>query len=154
MNEKDPCREIPENVHTDDLLTFTRTVNKSRTSRVKYGLTVLTAGLAAILALSINAYAHAYPDHADPKVGSTISVSPSLVRIWFDSALEPVFSTIMVHDANGAMVDKRDGRVDPSDPTLLEVSVPPLRPGTYRVIWDVVARDTHRTSGSYTFTIK
>lgn len=97
---------------------------------------------------------HAYPDHADPKVGSTISVAPTRVRIWFDSALEPVFSTIMVHNADGRMVDKGDGHVDASDPTLLEISLPPLPPGTYRVIWNVVARDTHRTMGNYVFTIK
>ena len=80
------------------------------------------------------AHAHAYPDHADPKVGSTVSASPSMVRIWFDSALEPAFCSIMVHIADGAMVDKRDGHVDPADPTLLEISVPPLPPGAYRVI--------------------
>lgn len=100
------------------------------------------------------AQGHAYPDHADPKVGSTLSTSPSMVRIWFDSALEPAFSSIMVHIADGAMVDKRDGHVDPSDPTLLEISVPPLPSGTYRVYWSVVARDGHRTSGDYTFSIK
>lgn len=99
--------------------------------------------------------AHAYPDHADPKVGSTVSVPPTSVRIWFDSELEPVFSTIMVHAVkDDAMVDKRDGRVDPSDPTLLEVSVPLLPPGDYRVYWSVVARDGHRTSGNFTFKIK
>ena len=102
-----------------------------------------------------NSFAHAYPDHADPKVGSTVSAAPSIVRIWFDSDLEPLFSTIMVHAAKGnAMVDKGDGRVDPSDPTLLEVSVPTLPPGSYTVIWSVVARDGHRTSGNFTFTIK
>ncbi len=101
-----------------------------------------------------SAWGHAYPDHADPKVGSTVNVSPAKVRIWFDSELEPVFSTIMVHNANNDMVDKRDGHVDAGDPTLLEVSLPPLPPGVYRVFWSVVARDTHRTSGSYTFTIK
>jgi copper resistance protein C len=100
------------------------------------------------------ALGHAYPDHADPKVGSTISIAPTRVRIWFDSALEPVFSTIMVHNADGRMVDKGDGHVDSSDPTLLEISLPPLTPGTYRVIWNVVARDTHRTMGNYVFTIK
>jgi copper resistance protein C len=100
------------------------------------------------------AHAHAYPDHADPKVGSTLSASPSMVRIWFDSALEPAFCSIMVHIADGAMVDKRDGHVNPSDPTLLEISVPLLPPGTYRVFWSVAARDGHRTSGDYTFTIK
>ncbi len=100
------------------------------------------------------AWCHAYPDHADPKVGSTISAAPALVRIWFESDLEPLFSTIFVQDAGGKKVDKGDGRVDPSDPTLLEVSLPPLPSGAYRVFWNVVARDTHRTMGDYTFTIK
>jgi len=97
---------------------------------------------------------HAFPDHADPKVGSTISVSPVRVRIWFDGNLEPLFSTIIVQDAKGKKVDKGDGRVNPVDDTLLDVSLPPLPTGTYRVIWSVVARDGHKTEGDYTFTIR
>ncbi len=97
---------------------------------------------------------HAFPDHADPKVGSTISVSPVHVRIWFDGNLEPLFSTIIVQDAKGRKVDKGDGQVNPVDDTLLDVSLPPLPPGTYRVIWSVVARDGHKTAGDYTFTIR
>jgi len=97
---------------------------------------------------------HAYPDHADPKVGATIKASPDRVSIWFDSELEPDFSTIMVHNSENTMVDNRDGRVNPSDATLLEVSVPRLPPGRYRVIWSVVARDGHRTAGDYIFSIK
>jgi methionine-rich copper-binding protein CopC len=117
--------------------------------------TIVTLFLLAVLCtLPEAARAHAFPDHSDPKVGATVTVSPEHVRIWFDSALEPAFSSIMVHSADGKMMDKRDGRVNPSDPTLLEVSVPKLPPGTYRVIWNVVARDTHRTTGDYTFTIK
>lgn len=101
------------------------------------------------------AQGHAYPDHADPKVGATIDMPPAVVRIWFDSELEPLFSSIMVHAVrDNTMVDKRDGHVDSSDPTLLEVSVPPLPPGDYMVYWSVVARDGHRTSGNYTFKIK
>jgi methionine-rich copper-binding protein CopC len=99
-------------------------------------------------------FGHAFPDHAEPKVGSTVSGAPRQVRIWFDGDLEPVFSTIVVHDANGGRVDSGDGRVDPADPTLLEVSLPSLRPGTYRVLWNVAARDGHRTQGEFTFTIK
>ncbi len=97
---------------------------------------------------------HAFPDHSDPKVGSTVSGSPSQVRIWFDGDLEPAFSTLMVHNADGKMIDKRDSRVGPADPKLLQVSVPPLPPGTYLVIWNVVARDGHRTNGQFTFTVK
>jgi len=98
--------------------------------------------------------AHAYPDHADPKVGASITAPPSVVRIWFDNDLEPLFSSIHVQDQSGKNVDKGDSRVSVSDPTLLEVSVPLLPPGTYRVLWDVVARDGHRTMGNFSFTIK
>jgi methionine-rich copper-binding protein CopC len=101
-----------------------------------------------------SARGHAYPDHADPRVGATINASPDRVRIWFDSELEPAFSTIMVHNGENTMVDNRDGRVNPSDATLLEVSVPRLPPGRYRVIWSVVARDGHLTAGDYIFSIK
>jgi len=104
--------------------------------------------------LPLPALGHAFPDHSDPRVGATISASPEKVRIWFDSDIEPVFSSLMVHDASGRMVDKRGSHVDPANAALLEVSVPKLPPGTYRVIWSVVARDGHRTNGDYTFVIK
>ncbi len=99
-------------------------------------------------------HGHVFPDHSDPKVGATVSGSPSVVRIWFDGDLEPVFSTIAVQDAGGKKIDKGNGRVDPSNSTLLEVSLPPLPGGTYHVFWSVVARDGHRTMGDYTFVIK
>lgn len=110
--------------------------------------------LAFLCTLPEVAMGHAFPDHSDPKVGATITVCPERVRIWFDSALEPAFSSIMVHSADNRMVDKKDGRVNPSDATLLEVGVPKLPPGIYRVIWNVVARDGHRTMGDFTFVIK
>ncbi|MDA8077399.1 MAG: copper resistance protein CopC [Nitrospiraceae bacterium] len=100
------------------------------------------------------ALSHAFPDHSDPKVGATVIGSPERVRVWFDGDLEPAFSTIMVHNAGNVMVDKKDGRVSLSDPRLLEVSVPRLPAGAYRVLWNVVARDGHRTQGDFTFTVK
>ncbi len=118
------------------------------------GIMAAVAFLAYLCIVPKAVWCHAYLDHADPKVGSTISESPHQVRIWFDSDLEPLFSTIVVQDADGKTVDKGDSRVDPADPTLLEVSIPPLPYGTYRVLWNVVARDTHRTMGNFTFTIK
>ena len=97
---------------------------------------------------------HVFPDHSEPKVGATVPGPPARVRIWFDGSLEPVFCTITVQDASGKRIDKGDGHVNPSDATLLEVSLPLLPSGTYRVIWNVVARDGHRTMGDYTFVIK
>lgn len=114
---------------------------------------------ALLLALSLlaaprAARAHAHPDHADPRVGSTVTAPPSQVRIWFDSDLEPAFSSIAVHGPDGVSMGDGHGRVDPSDPKLLAVDVPRLAPGVYRVTWSAVARDGHRTSGDYTFTVR
>jgi copper resistance protein C len=100
------------------------------------------------------AWSHAFPHHSDPRVGATVTVAPSRVRIWFDGALEPAFSHIRVEDASGRRVDKGDGHVDTADATLLDVSLISPAPGTYRVIWSVVARDGHRTEGDFMFTIQ
>jgi methionine-rich copper-binding protein CopC len=87
-------------------------------------------------------------------VGAILTASPERVSIWFDSALELAFSTITVHNAAGVTVDKRNSRVNSEDPNLLEVSVPRLPPGTYRVFWKIMGRDGHRNKGDYSFVIK
>ena len=111
--------------------------------------------LAAALCLGASpCWAHAFPDHSDPRVGHTVDAPPPAVRIWFDGEIEPVFSSIRVEDENQRQVDKRDSRVDPRDNTLLEVSLPPLTSGRYQVFWSVVARDGHRTEGHFPFPIK
>ena len=100
------------------------------------------------------AWGHAFPDHSDPRVGSELAMSPAQAKIWFDAELEPLFSSIDILDANQKKVDKGDGRVNPDDHTLLEVSLPSLPPGTYQVSWSVAAHDGHRTEGRFTFKIK
>jgi copper resistance protein C len=95
--------------------------------------------------------AHAFLDHADPKVGSTVHEAPSQVTVWMTEGLEPAFSKLQVFDGKGAEVDKKDTKVNGSTMT---VSVPKLDAGKYRVSWQVVAVDTHRTSGTFEFTIE
>jgi len=95
-----------------------------------------------------------FPDHSEPRVGHTVDVAPSAVRIWFDGDIEPVFSTIRVEGPDKQRVDVGDARVDAQDSTLLEVSVPPLPSGSYQVVWSAVARDGHRTEGTFPFRIK
>lgn len=121
---------------------------------MKLNMTVTVFCVALVCSLPTTSWSHAFPDHSDPRVGSTVSASPSQVRIWFDGDLEPAFSSLMVHNMDGKMVDRKDVRVDSSDSKLISVSIPPLPSGTYLVIWNVVARDGHRTSGQYTFAIK
>lgn len=110
--------------------------------------------LISIFVLPATSRGHAFPSRSDPKVGSKVSGSPASVSIWFDADLEPAFSTISVQDSQGKTVDKKDSHTDPSDPKLLQVSLEGLPPGKYKVLWDVVARDGHRTNGDFTFEIK
>ena len=97
--------------------------------------------------------AHAFLDHAEPKVGSTIQATPTEVKVWFTQKLVVAFSQLQVFDAAGKEVDKHDKKVDASDQALLMVSVPPLKPGKYKVVWRAASVDTHVTNGDFTFEI-
>lgn len=99
------------------------------------------------------AFAHAFLDHADPAVGSTVKSAPAQVQIWFSEALEPAFSTIAVNDGQGHKVAPGKARVDPADHTLLELDIATLPPGTYKVVWRAVSVDTHVTEGNFNFTV-
>jgi methionine-rich copper-binding protein CopC len=109
--------------------------------------------LVFLLAATTLAQAHAFLDHADPKVGSTVAGSPSQVKIWFTEELEAAFSKILVFDAGGKEVDSKDVKVDPDNQAIMTVSLPKLAAGTYKVKWIAVAVDTHHTSGTFEFTV-
>ena len=97
--------------------------------------------------------AHGFLERSDPAVGGKIHSAPAAVRIWFTEAIEPVFSSIQVFDATGKQVDKRDTHSDRCSRSLLQISLPRLGPGTYKVAWGVVSVDTHVTKGDFTFQI-
>jgi hypothetical protein len=94
--------------------------------------------------------AHAFLDHADPRVGSTVA-APSQVELWMTEDLEPAFTRIQVFDSQGGEVDKKDAKI--SGATMI-VSLPKLGPGTYLVKWKAVATDTHKTTGTFKFTVQ
>ncbi|HUI18724.1 MAG TPA: copper resistance CopC family protein [Alphaproteobacteria bacterium] len=116
-------------------------------------IAVLLLVSAALGSSAAAALAHAFLDHAIPAVGSTSHGSPPEVRLWFTEALEPAFSAVKVVDASGKQVDKGDSSVDAQDRKLLKLALPPLAPGSYKVMWRVTSVDTHTTSGSYTIRI-
>jgi copper resistance protein C len=101
-----------------------------------------------------NAWAHAFLDHAEPAVGSTIDTPPTEIKIWFTEKLEPAFSQIQVLDHHSKPVTQSRAAVDSSDPSLLSLSVPSLAPGVYKVIWKVMSVDTHMTVGNFSFTVR
>jgi methionine-rich copper-binding protein CopC len=111
----------------------------------------LTLGL--FIACATLAKAHAFLDHADPKVGSTVKGSPSVVKIWFTMEIQGPLSKIEVFDVKEHEVDQKDAKVDPTNKSLMVVSVPKLPAGTYKVVWHAVCPWGHHTTGSFTFAI-
>ena len=114
---------------------------------------VLLASLVGIVALPAMSEGHAFPVHSEPRVGWTVANSPPKVTIWFDGELEPAFSTITVYNSVKQQVDKGNSRITGSDGTVLEVDLPNLVAGSYRVFWKALSKDTHITEGDFTFTI-
>jgi len=96
------------------------------------------------------ARAHAFLDHAEPRVGNTVATAPREVTLWFTQKLEPAFSNITVTNSAGQRVDTGKTRVSGNQ---MSVSVRSGGAGTYRVNWRVLSVDTHRTDGNFTFRV-
>ena len=100
------------------------------------------------------ALAHSGLQRAEPPVESTLKRPPKELKLYFSERLEPAYSRARVEDGQGARVDRDDSRVDRSNPLLLRVTLPPLAPGTYTVIWRVLSVDSHITEGRFTFRVE
>jgi methionine-rich copper-binding protein CopC len=111
--------------------------------------------MAALSVLPVEVAAHARLKRANPAVGGVVAAAavPAELQVWFTEKLEPALSTIQVLDASGTRMDRGDVRIDLEDQTQLRVTLLPLLPGRYRVIWRVVSTDTHLTSGAFPFRV-
>jgi copper resistance protein C len=96
------------------------------------------------------AAAHAFLDHAEPRVGNKVTAPPREVTLWFTQKLEPAFSTVTVTNAAGERVDSGKARVSGNQ---MSVSLRPGGTGTYHVNWRVLSVDTHATDGNFTFQV-
>lgn len=116
----------------------------------------LTKTLAASLAVALfasSASAHALLKKAVPAVGGTVTGSPKEIRITFSEGVEPRFSSIAVASESGTAPTGKPS-VDPADNSVLVAPVPQaLKPGVYTVTWHVISVDTHKTQGSFNFTV-
>jgi methionine-rich copper-binding protein CopC len=103
----------------------------------------------AFLALGISsAWAHAFLDHASPRVGSTVPTAPHELTLSFTENLESTFSTVRVTGPNRAELAQGKPQISGNK---MRVVIKSAGPGTYHVHWHALSVDTHTTQGSYTF---
>jgi copper resistance protein C len=112
---------------------------------------LIASTFAALAVLfSPQAFAHAFLDHASPRVGGTVAKAPRQLTLWFTQNLEPAFSRVEVLNSGGARVD--NGKAQISGDTM-RVGLKALPAGAYRVRWHALSVDTHTTQGSFTFKV-
>ena len=115
---------------------------------------ILIPLLLALLAGVSPAFSHALLRHTEPPVGATVKTAPAELVLIFSEEIEPGFSRVTVTGPQGARVDTGTLRTDPKDATHLLAAVRTLGPGSYQVEWHITSVDTHKTQGSYHFTVQ
>lgn len=124
----------------------------SRTSKIAAAFCLAPFAL-AMAATAV--FAHAQLMKASPPVGGAVKASPSEIRLKFTEGLEPRFSGIILSEEGGAAVPIGKANVEPGDASTFVAPIPqPLKPGAYTVTWHAVSVDTHKTQGSYQFTVQ
>lgn len=119
----------------------------------------LTAGVLIALALAFcgttAAYAHALLLRSDPAADVVLPHSPPLVHLWFSEDLNGAASRIIVWDRYRHVENAGNATLVPGQSRQLQVSLKPLPPGSYLVLWtSVSAQDGHVLHGSYLFSVK
>lgn len=115
---------------------------------------ILSLAAAAAMTAGL-AQAHPHVVSSAPASGAQVTASPKDVRIKFSEAPMAKFSAITVADSAGKPVKTAKTAVDAADKTQLIANfAQTLSPGVYKVTWKASGADTHKVTGSYSFTVK
>lgn len=123
-----------------------------RRSALRRGAVLLLVLVCAAIRAPV-ALAHPEIISTDPPNGAQLDTAPAQAQVRFNEPVEAAFSSLQVFNAQGQAVDNGDGARSPSDPTVVAVTLPPLDPGVYTAVWQVVGSDGHTVTGNFVFTV-
>jgi len=118
----------------------------------------LFISVSALHLFSLDALAHARLVKSSPAIGSVLTADtvPPQVSLEFSEDLELRMSKVRVRTGAQGGLDFTQGAVSALDgkKNVLEIKLKrPLLAGVYFVKWNVMAVNTHKTSGEYRFTV-
>lgn len=122
-------------------------------SLVRAGAVVVTA-LVLLAVGAGRASAHAYLQSSTPAPGVVLKTSPLTVSLQFSEPVGTSLGQLSVLDAAGG--DVATGKVLHPFGRATDLAIvvkPHLADGTYLVVWQVVADDSHPTAGSFSFSV-
>jgi methionine-rich copper-binding protein CopC len=113
----------------------------------------LGAGLLTAIFASAPAFAHAFLVKSDPPVGSTVTAPPKMLLLTYTEDLEIPFCQVVVTDSTG--MNDAASKPEPvsGHPDQMQVKLNIQMPGKITVTWHALSVDTHKTQGSFSFTV-
>jgi len=102
---------------------------------------------------SLKAEAHAHLKQSMPAAGAALTEAPKQLDLYFSEGLEPAFSAVVVTDEHQNQVTAGPLRLVADDAKHAIVTFGPLPKGDYHVVWQATSIDTHRTQGSFDFSV-
>jgi copper resistance protein C len=114
-----------------------------------------------VLALSLAlvgtnaAFAHAHLLSEKPADKATVSTAPTVLMLKFSEGVALGFTGVKVTGPGMTVIATGTGSLDPKEDSLLTIPVSgKLAAGLYTVAWHALSTDGHKTSGTYSFTVK
>jgi copper transport protein len=110
--------------------------------------------IAASLAVTATASAHAYLIKTEPAASGILDSPPGQVALTYDEAVEPRFAIISVTSAEGTQETTGPVQRSPANPDTLIVALRPRLPqGWYLVYWRAISVDGHPVQGAFTYAV-
>lgn len=107
----------------------------------------------ATMAIAGQAFAHAHLKSSVPADKATVA-APSELALSFSEGLNLKFSGVTLTGPDEKKVNLGEGMLMDGDKVLMVPVSGTLQPGNYTVDWHALSTDGHKTTGSYSFTVK
>lgn len=101
--------------------------------------------------MAASAAAHAVLLESSPSLKSSVTGPDVPLKLRFNVRIDSARSRLTLLDPNGSSQPLEIGKQDP--PNTISSEAKGLRPGTYRLRWQVLASDGHITRGEIPFTV-
>jgi methionine-rich copper-binding protein CopC len=99
----------------------------------------------------VSAFAHAVLLESSPPLKSSVAGPDVPLRLRFNVRIDAARSRLTLVDSDGSAQTLEIGKQDP--PNTISAQAKGLRPGAYRLRWQVLASDGHITRGEIPFTV-
>ena len=117
---------------------------------IKKSLTAI-ALFASLLGASA-AFAHAHLKSSEPAADSS-GAAPKELRLTFSEGVEATFTKVSLSKDGTEVAIKGLQTQGAGKKVLVVTPAAPLAAGNYKVVWNAVSVDTHKSNGEYSFKV-